>query len=388
MSERIFVTGGTGYIGSYVTTRLALHHDARILLLVRAKDRAQAIEKLWKGLEMHVDAEQFRHVLSKVEIVRGDLTAPGLGIDAETRRRVVKRATSVLHIAASLNRRSEKECLNANLRGTLSVLQLAREIRDAGGLRRFSDVSTVAVAGRRGSEVVPEDRAIEWERSDYDPYARTKKFAEHMVAELLPDVSRAVFRPSIVMGDSRHARTTQFDMVRAFVTLADLPVLPMKGTERQDIVNADWVSKGIADLHLKPKLTHEIYHLAAGASAKSAEQIFEGMLAKYPDRRRPLWAPRASGTFQRTVDQLAMLPKGRVSRMGAILKVFWPYVVSDTVYDGTRAAAELGESPVPFTKYCGDLYAWAKEHHFEYPHRPMPSSLAKVVDDPGAAAWA
>ncbi len=26
-----------------------------------------------------------------------------------------------------------------------------------------------------------EDRSIEWERSDYDPYARTKKFCEHMV---------------------------------------------------------------------------------------------------------------------------------------------------------------------------------------------------------------
>ena len=77
----IFVTGGTGYLGSYVLARLTLHHDARVLLLVRAKDRAQAIEKLWHGLEMHVDADEFRRVLSRVEIVRGDLTAPGLGID-------------------------------------------------------------------------------------------------------------------------------------------------------------------------------------------------------------------------------------------------------------------------------------------------------------------
>ena len=109
----IFVTGGTGYLGSYVIARLALHHDARLLLLVRAKDRPQAIEKLWRGLEMHADAAEFRRVLSRVEIVRGDLTAPGLGIEPEVRRRVARRATSVLHVAASLNRRSEKECLNA-----------------------------------------------------------------------------------------------------------------------------------------------------------------------------------------------------------------------------------------------------------------------------------
>ena len=34
--------------------------------------------------------------------------------------------------------------------------------------------------------VVYEDSAIDWSRSDYDPYARTKKFAEHMLHELLP----------------------------------------------------------------------------------------------------------------------------------------------------------------------------------------------------------
>ena len=53
--------------------------------------------------------------------------------------------------------------------------------RDDHGLRRFSHVSTVAVAGHRANEVVQEDSSIDWNRSDYDPYARTKKFCEHMV---------------------------------------------------------------------------------------------------------------------------------------------------------------------------------------------------------------
>src|SRR5258707_364191 len=88
------------------------------------------------------------------------------------------------------------------------------------GRRRCSQVSTVAVAGTRSHEVVTEDSSIDWNRSDYDPYARTKKFCEHMVRELLPEVPRTVFRPSIVLGDSRRAETTQFDMVRAFVFLA------------------------------------------------------------------------------------------------------------------------------------------------------------------------
>ena len=59
-----------------------------------------------------------------------------------------------------------------------------------------------------------EDKSIDWDRSDYDPYARTKKFCEHMIRQLLPDVPLTIFRPSIVLGDSRHPETTQFDMVQ------------------------------------------------------------------------------------------------------------------------------------------------------------------------------
>ena len=166
----IFVTGGTGYLGGYVLARLFEAHDARVLLMVRAKDDAAAIDKLWRGLQMHVDAAQFRALLPRVSFVQGDLTEHGLGMSAADRKRVADETQSVLHIAASLNRKSEKACLNANLRGTLSVINLAREIAQGrGGLRRFSHVSTVAVCGHRDREVVLEDESIDWDRSDYDP---------------------------------------------------------------------------------------------------------------------------------------------------------------------------------------------------------------------------
>ena len=102
----------------------------------------------------------------------------------------------MIHCAASLNRKSEKSCLNVNLRGTLEVIQLARRAQHYHGLRRFSHVSTVAVAGKRSNEVVKKITSIDWNRSDYDPYARTKKFCEHMVRQLLPDVPTRFFVPA------------------------------------------------------------------------------------------------------------------------------------------------------------------------------------------------
>src|SRR5208282_4808688 len=149
---------------------------------------------------------------ARVRIFRGDLTSERFGLDDDEYHALVDTTDSILHCAASLNRKSEKQCLNVNLRGTLEVLQLARRAQNHHGLRRYSHVSTVAVAGQRQNEVVSEDAAIDWARSDYDPYARTKKFCEHMAAHLLPDVPRTIFRPAIVLGDSRRAETTQFDM--------------------------------------------------------------------------------------------------------------------------------------------------------------------------------
>jgi thioester reductase-like protein len=391
----VFVTGGTGYLGSYAVTRLVQAHDAKLALLVRAKSRKDAIAKLWNGLQMHVDAAGFERILANVTFVSGDLTAPHLGLDPRVRAELAERTGSILHIAASLNRRSEKACLNANLRGTLSVLGFAKDvIARRGALGRFTDVSTVAVCGRRAHEVVQEDTAIDWDRSDYDPYARTKKFAEHMVEELLPDVDRVVVRPSIVMGDSRFPQTTQFDMVRSFCALADMPVLPMSGRARLDIVNADFVGRAIADLHLKKDLAHRIYHLSSGTSSKCAEEIGVALLSKFPGRRPPRFVPRASGAFEATVNRMADLPKGTLSLYGALLKVFWPYIVFDTVFDNTRVCAELGETPVPFTpvpftpvpftpvpftEYCGELYRWSREVKFTYPYQALPQRLAKLA---------
>src|SRR5262249_61321598 len=168
-------------------------------------------------------------------------------------RRLVGTNDSVIHCAASLNRKSEKVCLNVNLRGTLEVIKAAQAARDLRGLRRFSDVSTVAIAGRRSNEVVKEDEALDWNRSDYDPYARTKKFCEHLVAELLPDVQHTVFRPSIILGDSRYAETTQFDMVRSFVFLAGLPALPCRPPDNVDTVNVAFVADTIVAIHTKER---------------------------------------------------------------------------------------------------------------------------------------
>ena len=369
----IFVTGSTGYIGAHVAANLLRDHGAALNVLVRARDVSEAEGRLWKAMQLHLEFPQFyEHLQTRVRVFRGDLTEPGFGLNRDEYDRLVHTTDSVIHCAASLNRKSEKSCLNVNLRGTLEVLTLARHAEHYHGMRRFSQVSTVAVAGKRQNEVVSEDRSIDWERSDYDPYARTKKFCEHMMRVLLPETPKTIFRPSIVLGDSRYAETTQFDMVKAFVFLAGLPVLPFRPTDKIDIVNVDFVAEAIATLHQKERPEHDTYHLSSGIGSQTFREITKA-LAAAQNKRAPVFVPVAERPFSASVNFLASR-KGAIGKGASLMKVFMPYLVWNTVFDNRRVMKELGKKPVPFSEYCYPLLKFSNENDFTYHYRPWPAA--------------
>ncbi|HKW61090.1 MAG TPA: SDR family oxidoreductase [Candidatus Acidoferrum sp.] len=371
----IFVTGSTGYLGSYVVAGLLSGYRDRLNLLVRAKTEQEARERLWTSLQLHLDFPEFREYLdTRVCIFGGDLTSERFGLSPDDYRALLETTDSLIHCAASLNRKSEKQCLNVNLRGTLEVIQLARLAQDHHGLRRYSHVSTVAVAGKRKNEVVTEEKAIDWERSDYDPYARTKKFCEHMANRWLPDVQRTIFRPAIVLGDSTRPETSQFDMVQAVHFLARMPVLPLCPSDRIDIVSANYVGKAVVTIHQKETPAYGIYHLSSGTGSQTYLELTEA-IAKAGGMRRPLFWPWLGGTFSRTVNWAANR-KGAVGHAGSLLKVFWPYLDWNTVFDNSRVVAELGEAPAKFSTYAAGLLKFSRENHFRYPAKSWPSSAS------------
>ena len=371
----IFLTGSTGYIGAHLASNILTGHRDPLNVLVRARDQSEARSRLWRSLQLHMEFARFAEYLhSRVRVFMGDLTEARFGLGEEDYGELVRTTDSVIHCAASLNRKSEKACLNVNLRGTLEVIQLARRAHDSHGLRRFSHVSTVAVAGARANEVVHEDEAIDWNRSDYDPYARTKKFCEHMVRNLLSDVPRTIFRPSIVLGDSRRAETNQFDMVRAFVFLAGLPALPFRPDDRIDIVPVDFVADAVVTLHQKQKTEHETYHLSSGEGSETFAQLTDA-LARAQSKRGPVFIPGLERPSSKMVDALA----GRAGKLGGLarlLKVFLPYLIWNTVFENSRVATEMGRRPTPFSEYCYPLLQFARDSNFSYTYRELPAAAA------------
>ncbi len=371
----IFLTGSTGYIGAHVAVDLLEQHGASLNLLVRARDQQEAAGRLWQALQLHLEFPRFyEYFQTRMRIFCGDLTAPRFGLGEDDYDRLIHTTDSVIHCAASLNRKSEKSCLNVNLRGTLEVLLLAQKSNHYHGLRRFSQVSTVAVAGKRQDEVVTEDQSIDWDRSDYDPYARTKKFTEHMMRQLLPEVPITIFRPSIVLGDSRHPETTQFDMVKAFVFLAGLPVLPFPSKDKIDIVNVDFVADAIATLHQKESPLHDTYHLSSGVDSQTFRQLTTA-LAAAQNKRGPIFLPFLQRPFSASVNFLSNR-QGSMAHGASLMKVFMPYLTWNTVFDNTRVTQELGRKPVPFSQYSYPLLKFSRDTNFTYPYQDWPPTKA------------
>src|SRR5882762_9675837 len=371
----IFLTGSTGYLGSYLVAGLLTEHRDTLNLLVRAKTEQEAHERLWTSLQLHLAFPEFLgYIKTRVRIFRGDLTSDLFGLLDDEYHSLVDSTDSILHCAASLNRKSEKQCLNVNLRGSLEVIQLARRAQNRHGLRRYSHVSTVAVAGKRQNEVVTEDASIDWNRSDYDPYARTKKFCEHMANQLLPDVPKTIFRPAIILGDSRRPETSQFDMVQAFHVLAQMPVLPLRPHDKIDIVPANYVGKAIVTIHKKEAPAHGIYHLSSGTGSQTYLELTDA-IALAGGMIRPMFWPSLGKPFSSTVNWVANR-SGPAGYGASLLKVFWPYLDWNTVFDNSRVVAELGEAPAKFSAYAYPLLKYSRENKFRYPAKPWPSDAS------------
>ena len=92
--ETLLLTGFPGFLGSALLPRLlARRPGSTAVCLVQPQHLATARERIAELEREHP------HVLERVELVTGDITAPGLGLDA-TARAALDAVTEVWHLAA------------------------------------------------------------------------------------------------------------------------------------------------------------------------------------------------------------------------------------------------------------------------------------------------
>lgn len=173
----ILVTGGTGFLGSYI-----------IKHLIEKGHRVRAIRRNNK-LPFWVDAAVF----DKVEWVEGDV------LDIVSLEEAMEGVEAVIHSAAvvSFLKKERKQMYQVNIDGTANVVNVMLEKN----INRLVYISSVAALGRTaGGGHVNEER--KWEDSKINThYAITKHKAEmHVWRGMAEGLNAVILNPSTILG--------------------------------------------------------------------------------------------------------------------------------------------------------------------------------------------
>lgn len=189
------LTGFPGFIGTRLTRKLlADDADLRIVALVEPRMVGRAREV----------AEEFG---GRVEVVEGDITDPKLGLSDEQYAQLASEVDRVYHLAAVYDLAvPESVAIKVNVDGTKHVLDFCRACDH---LERHHYVSTCYVAGKRTGRVYEADLDAGQEFKNH--YESTKFAAEVLVRESMDEIPTTVYRPGIVVGDSKTGDTQKFD---------------------------------------------------------------------------------------------------------------------------------------------------------------------------------
>jgi nucleoside-diphosphate-sugar epimerase len=274
---RVFLTGGTGFIGGEVARQLRQRGDD-VVALVRTPAKAAALQAL------------------DVELVAGDLS------DEAVIAAAVKGCDGVIHAAAvyevGILPRDRPAMYDANVEGTRRVLEAALDA----GVPRAVYVSTCAVFGDTRDAVV--DETYRHPRESFTSYYEETKVLAHDVA--LDVAARGlplvIVQPGGVYGPGDPS--TLGDSINR-VSKGRLPVLPF-GDLGMTMVHRDDVATGILRA-LDVGRPGESYVLA-GETVRMRDLLARA--ARAAGRRGPV-APLPTGVIR------AAAPLGRV--LGPVL---------------------------------------------------------------------
>ncbi|HEX6261860.1 MAG TPA: SDR family oxidoreductase, partial [Actinomycetota bacterium] len=266
MDDVVLLTGGTGFLGTEIARRLLRRPEARIVVLVHASGEDEGLLAAKRAWSYAPDLEEGL-AAGRVEIVAGDVRSADLGLEPSVRSDLIRRVTRIVHAAADLRIDVVPADLRpTNVRGVANVLAFALACHADHGLVRLSHVSTAYVAGGRTGEV-PED-ALDDRFGFENAYELTKYEGERLVRDAMKHLPISVFRPAMIVGDSRTGEVRTFNSfyvpLRRYLT-GRVRVVPASPRLRVNIVPVDHVADAVVRLTFEPAAEGSTFHLTAPA---------------------------------------------------------------------------------------------------------------------------
>jgi thioester reductase-like protein len=273
----VLFTGFPGFIGMRLLPRILERKPAaRIQCLVQEKFLPAAREAV------HALERSHRKVRGRIRLLAGDITTQGLAIDAAHARELRKSVREAYHLAAVYDLAVRRDVgRKINVEGTKNVLDFLGELKD---FRCLHHVSTAYVSGTaRG---VFRESDLDVGQGFKNHYEETKFQAE--VEVVRSRVPRTIYRPGVVVGDSRTGETGKFDgpyfVLRAMERLPSPGVFVRLGlgTSSVSIVPVDFVVEALAALSANDASRGKTYHLTGPdpPTAVESAELFAKALGK------------------------------------------------------------------------------------------------------------
>ncbi len=350
MAGLAFFTGFPGFIGKRLVARLLSDDpDLRIAALVEESmvDRARSAASGLDGGD-------------RVEIIQGDIGERGLGLEKSQLDRLKSEVTVAFHLAAIYNLAVPLAVAQrVNVEGTGNVLEL---LEGAEQLERLNYVSTAYVAGERHGVVYEHELSLGQGFKNH--YESTKFQAELWVHEMKDRVPTTIYRPAIVVGDSRSGETQKFDgpyyMLRTIaVSVARKTPIPQFGASGApfNVVPVDFVVDALASVSGEAAAEGATLHLV-DPDPVSAKELLTLLSREYagkdPGYKVPPRLVESSLRFKTVRDIFSGAPQESIR-----------YLNHEVRFDTRRAddlLARAGLRCPRFEEYVGPMVKFFREH--------------------------
>jgi NAD(P)-dependent dehydrogenase (short-subunit alcohol dehydrogenase family) len=351
-----FVTGATGFIGRHLVERL-LDRDGDIFVLVR-EGSEDKLERLRAAAGERAD---------RLKPVKGDISEPSLRLSDEDKA-ALRGVEHFFHLAAIYDMTASDEERNRrlNVLGTQNAVELANEL----GAKHLHYASSIAVAGEH-DDIFTEDDFDVGQKLTH-PYHQTKFEAEKLVRQQAK-VPWRVYRPAIVVGDSRTGEMDKVDGPYYFFKAIQkvrhaLPEwFPLVGLEvgRTNIVPVDYVAAGMDHIAHQDGHDGQAFHLVNPKMQKVGEVMntFAGAghaphMVMRVDKRMTDMLPKGVLSYAMKLPALKDIRRSVLADMGVPDEVL-DYVALKPKFDARdtkRALEGSGIEIPPLETYADKLW--------------------------------
>ena len=292
---RIFLTGGSGFIGSRLAP-LALQSGHSVTVVT----------------PINTPAEQARcDALGKagIKVVIAPLE------DSAVIARELQGHDVVIHLAAAQHEAQapESHFHRVNVEGTRSLLDLAAKA----GVRRFVHGSTIGVYGSAAAGSLDEQSPL----APDNPYGRTKAAAEKVVSQLESPLEWVIVRISETYGPGDMRLLKLFRGIRKgrYLTVGD-------GENLHQLIYVDDLSRGLLAACTAPAALKQTLILA-GSEQITTNEMVSAISEAVGNNKRILHAPLwpfvlAAGVFESTFSPLGLKPPLHRRRLDFFRKSF------------------------------------------------------------------